>query len=86
MIDWNPLVAAGTDWLSWPPWKWLVFGLIVWHGMLGRATATRWVESLGWDGLRELLAGFGNSPSSMLRAQREAAAPTTNNVADLRRS
>lgn len=88
MIDWQPLVDVAAKWLSWGPWKWLVFGLIVWHGMIGRANAVRWVEALGWDGVRELLAGFGNSPSSLMQARVDAInaeTPKPTNLADIRR-
>ena len=84
MIDWNPLIAAGAELLR--SYTFLAILVITWACLLfGRDRIAAWIEAVGADGVREFLAGYGNSTRNMLRAQREAAAPTTNNVADLRR-
>ena len=78
------LIDAGAAILAFPLWPWLI--ALTWFVLLiGRATFVRWMEALGWDGLRELLAGFGNSPSSLIRAQEQAREGAPGNVTSLPR-
>ncbi len=83
-MNFQPLVDVGAAWLSWPPWKWLVLALVVWHGMIGRETAVRWAESLGWNGVLGLLTRIGwvRQPPPERAAER---ATDTGNVEPMRR-
>lgn len=84
MLDWNPLIAAGADLLR--SYTFLAMLVVTWACLLfGRDRIATWIEAIGADGVRELLAGFGNSTRNMIHAQREASMPPSN-VADLRRS
>jgi hypothetical protein len=58
-MNWQPVIDQAALWLSWAPWKYLVFALVVWHVMIGRSTAVRWMEALGWNGVMGFLGRIG---------------------------
>jgi hypothetical protein len=58
-MNYQPLIDQAALWLAWPPWKWLLFALVIWHVMIGRANAVRWCEALGWDGALGFLTRIG---------------------------
>lgn len=84
-MNFQPLIDAAGALLAFWLWPWML--ALSWFVLLiGRATFVRWMEALGWDGLREFLAGFGNSPSSLMRAtQQQVREPAQNNVTPLPR-
>jgi hypothetical protein len=58
-MNWQPVIDQAALWMSWEPWKWLVFVLIIWHGMIGAKTARKWMEALGWQGVLGFLNRVG---------------------------
>jgi hypothetical protein len=58
-MNWQPVIDQAALWLAWGPWKYLVFALVVWHGMIGRKVAVRWMEALGWNGVMGFLGRIG---------------------------
>lgn len=70
-MSWQPMIDAAAAILAFWLWPWML--ALSWLVLLvGRGTFIRWMEALGWSGLREMLAGFGNSPSAMLQAHEQA--------------
>lgn len=87
MVDWQPLVEAGASFAGFFLWPWLV-ALWAFAALIERYhTLDLYMRALGWDGIRELLAGFGMSASSMMRARVDAlnTEPKPTNVSEIRR-
>ena len=70
-LNFQPLVDALASILNFYLWNYLL-SLWFFAALIQRYTRlAKWCEALGWDGLREFLAGFGHSPQPRSRPEIE---------------
>ena len=83
-MNYQPMIDALADFIGFWAWRYmLLIAMISW--LFGRARVAHWIEAFGWNGVRELLAAFGNSRFSQTYDERQAVAEKEDNVVVLPR-